>query len=372
MKVAIIAITRNGIKVANKIQAGIGGDVYIPQRFYKRGKFGPENANSQRDQENANQQQGLNAYTGKVYTIKAPFIEFVHRIFPKYNALIFVTATGIAVRSIAGVVWDKRSDPAVVVVDEQARYAISLLSGHLGGANELASEVAKILDCMPIITTASDAQGFEGIDVLAKKLGLYIDNFIDLKRVSACLVNGEKVAISMGMDFPREKLAHLPGITEVVSNVIPEDAKGCVFVTDEKVSPPPVPYVILRPQNTVLGIGARKGASYDELLALVNRSFVDLNLSEKSVSCISSIDIKKDEECICRLAQYLNVPIKLYTKEQLSKFEHRFPISPFVKKTVGVGSVAKPSACIASCDGKELGYYTAKGITLAVFKRRTS
>lgn len=348
MELAIIALTKSGINIAHKIEARMGGDIYITERFF--------------DQSDS----------GKVHPIKTPFIDFVHRIFPKYTGLIFVTATGIAVRAIANVIKDKRTDPAVVVVDEQGKSAISLLSGHLGGANELALKIARVLGCTPVITTASDIQGFESIDLLAKRLGLYIDNFSDLARVSSCIVNGEKVALSVERGFPQEKLVGLSDKTQGFSGGVPRDAAATVFVTDEKISPPTEPYAILRPQNTVLGIGARRGASYQELLSLLEKALEDFNLSEQSVGCISSIEIKKDEECICRLAEYLNVPLKLYTKAQLSKYEDLFPKSPFVKTAVGVGCVARPSAYIASLGGKELGYYKGRGITLSVFKRRTS
>ena len=136
MKLAVIAITKNGINIAHKIKAGVGGDIYITERFFNKSDL------------------------GKAYPIKTSFIDFVHHIFPQYDGLIFVTATGIAVRAIAKMVEDKRLDPAVVVVDEQGEFAISLLSGHLGGANELASKVAHV-KCTPVITTASDIQGFE-------------------------------------------------------------------------------------------------------------------------------------------------------------------------------------------------------------------
>lgn len=348
MKIAIIAITKNGINIAEKIRAGVGGDVYVNSRLL-----------NEADLKNC-------------FPIKTPFKEFIRQIFSSYDGLIFITAAGIATRAIAPVICDKRTDPAVVVVDEQGKFSISLLSGHLGGANELASKVAQVLKCMPVITTASDIQGFESIDVLAKKLGLYIDNFSDLPKVSACLVNGEKLALSVEKGFPYEKLAHLIKRSEVFSHDLPKDAEAAVFVTDEEILPPPVPYVILRPQNTVLGIGTRKGVPYETLLAQVKMALKDFNLSEKSVGCIASVDIKREEKCILQLSEYLNAPLKLYTGVQLAEYENRFPCSSFVKKTVGTGCVARPAAYMASRGGEELGYYTSKGITLAVYKRRTS
>lgn len=341
--IAIIALTKGGTRIAKMLRQSLDGDIYVSERLAKGECF---------------------------YPIKAPFIDFVHQIFPEYSGIVFITATGIAVRAIARAIKDKKTDPAVVVVDEQGKFSISLLSGHLGGANELATRVAEILKAIPVITTASDNKGFLGVDVLAKKLGFSIDNFQDLKKVSSFLIDGEKVAVMSEQGLYGEKLLRNIGSSAVFCEHIPEDANAAIFISDEKVLKPKIPYVILRPKNTVLGIGSRRGASYDELLLLVRRALSDLNLSKESIRCIASINIKKDEVCINKLAECLKVPFMLYTKTELLKVEDHFPISDFVKKTVGVGSVARPSAFNASFRGKELGFYTSNGITLAIYKRR--
>ena len=345
---AIIALTKNGVCIAKKLGQSLESHIYISKRLVK-----DKNIEGQR-----------------VYTIDSPFINFVHQIFPKYKNLIFITATGIAVRAIAQVIKDKRRDPAVVVVDEQAKFAISLLSGHVGGANELTLRVADILDSTPVITTASDGKGYIGIDVLAKKLGLFIENFSEVKKVSSLLVDEEKVAVIFEPGLSRERFSNI-GASAVFCKDVPKDAKAAIFVTDERVLAPQIPHIILRPKNIVLGIGARRGASYKELYSFLKRALLELNLSKHSIGAIFSIDIKKDEECINKLAELLGVPLSFYTKDELLEVEDRFPISPFVKNTVGVGAVARPSAYLGSSEGKEMGYYISNGITLAIYKRRT-
>lgn len=344
--IAIIALTKDGVSIAKNLKESLSGDVYISKRLMKEG-FLEE----------------------KIYPIRGPFINFVHSIFPKYRNFIFITATGIAVRAIAKVIKDKRTDPAVVVVDERGKFVISLLSGHLGGANELTVQVSEILKSIPVITTASDGKGFIGIDVLAKQLGLHIENFHDLKKVSSFLVDKEKVAVILEPGLSREFFNRI-GSSAVFCKKAPKDAKAVIFVTDEEVINPSIPYVILRPKSIVLGIGARRGASYDELISLIRGAFSELNMSKDSISGISSIDIKRNEVCINKLAEYLEVPLSFYTKDELLKVEDQFPISSFVKRTVGVGAVARPSAYLASSGGIELGYYTSQGITLAIYKRR--
>lgn len=352
MKIAAIAVTKNGCMIGGKIQKNLGCDLYIPGRFLK-----PVDQNRR-------------SKSGRTFQIEGNFIDFVHNIFNKYEGIVFVTAAGIAVRAIAGVLRGKRVDPAVVVVDEKGNFSVSLLSGHLGGANDLARTVAKILGATPVITTASDVSGFEGIDVMAKRLGLYVENFAELKKISSCLVNGEKVAFVVETGFPVNKIKEkFKGAKAVFCNEVPADAAACVYITDFNIKPPGIPHVILRPRRTVLGVGAKRGAACEETLMLAKSALGKLNLSQNSVAYISTIDIKRGEECIEKLAQYFNAPLQFYSIKNLAEVENQFPMSSFVKETVGVGSVARPSGYLASGCGEELGYFRGAGVTLAVYKK---
>lgn len=360
MKLAVIAITRNGTRLGEKIVKELGGDLYILEK---------------------NVPQDCQCF----HPIKGDFIEFVHGIFYKYDGLVFLAAAGIAVRAIAKVIEKKTVDPAVVAVDERGRFAVSLLSGHLGGANELAVRVAGVLGAVPVVTTASDSAGFEGIDVMAKKMGFYIERFFELKRVSACLVNGEKVVFAAEPGFPekalnemKEKLRDTTAVfcsrdfsddsAADACDMIFCDAAAAVFIADGKIRSPAIPHIILRPRNIVLGIGTKRGIAFEELLAAVKAAVKELDFDENRIGCIATIDIKRDEECINMLARHLDVPVKYYSSRELAKVEEKFPISYFVKKTTGVGSVARPAAYLASMRGTELKYCKMKGVTLAVYK----
>lgn len=340
---AIIAVTKRGLQVAFKIAKAFGGDIYVKSRYFeKEREF--------------------------IKPIMGNFTDFVHLIFPKYEKIVFVTATGIAVRAIAGIIKDKRTDPAVVVIDEQANFCISLISGHIGGANELTRKIAKVLNSIPVITTASDRQGFIGIDTLAQKLGLFIENFSDLKYVSSALVNGHSIAL---LGDEKEVLSifkeNLQGKKWTLNKC--KKSKAAVFITDKRVSCN-IPYVILRPKRIVLGIGARKNASFEVLQERLISTLENYSLSKKSIHSIATIDIKKDEDCILKLGEILNVPVIFYSAEELRTVESCFPISNFVKKTVGVGSVAQPAAYLASRRGDKISYYRGQGITLALYRRR--
>lgn len=343
--IAVIALTKKGTDIAGKLNRGKGWDIYVSPKHLL-----PEKKTS-------------------AMAIEGEFIKFIHGIFHRYCGLVFVCAAGIAVRAIAGVLRDKRSDPAVVVVDDGGNYAISLLSGHIGGANRLAREVAKILGSTPVLTTASDISGFAGIDVIAKDLGLYIDNFGDLKHVSAALVNGDNVALIPGDDGDPKELKHLLNHSNIlVAHKLPSGVKAAVYFTDHEVVGPSIPHVILRPRNIVLGIGAKCGASFSNLLGALDKLLLETKLSKNSIRGIATIDIKREETCILELGKLLKVPIHYFTARELAAVEGKFPSSAFVKKTVGVGSVARPSGFLASSFGEEQSYYKGDGITLAIYK----
>ncbi|WP_273702687.1 cobalt-precorrin 5A hydrolase [Thermoanaerobacter sp. A7A] len=338
MRIAIIALTKNASKLANEIGQKLKGDVYVKEKYAVSGN----------------------------YAIEGDFVEFVHKIFSKYEGLVFVMATGIVVRAIAGVVKDKFTDPAVVVVDEKGRFAISLLSGHVGGANRLALTVASIISAQPVITTATDIEGVISLDVIAKDYGYQIENIEDLKKVSAALVNGENVRFVFDED-----VEEIPLLKDYVKNDDDGEVDAFVYVTDKEIKKLlEKPYVILRPKNIVIGLGCKKGIAFEDLLTFVSETFKNLNLSLKSIKSIATIDIKKEEKGIHQLAEFLKVPVVFYTKEDLKKVENKFPISDFVFHTVGVGSVARPSAYLSSDGGKEIAYLKKDGITLAIYKSR--
>lgn len=338
MRIAIIALTKNASRLANEIGQKLKGDVYVKEKFA----------------------------THEDYAIKGNFVDFVHEIFTKYQGLVFVMATGIVVRTIAGVMKDKFTDPAVVVVDEKGKFAISLLSGHAGGANRLALKVASAIGAQPVITTATDVEGVISLDVIAKDYGYYLENIEDLKKVSAAFVNGENVRFILDEDVEK-----IPLLKDYIKNDVHSKVDAFVYITDKEIKKPTEkPYVILRPKNVVIGLGCKRGIAFEDLLTFIRETFENLNLRLKSIESIATIDIKKEEKGMLQLAEFLKIPLVFYTKEELRKIENKFPISDFVFHTVGVGSVARPSAYLASNAGEEIAYLKKNGITLAVYKFR--
>lgn len=263
--------------------------------------------------------------------------DLIGDLFSEYDALVFVCACGIAVRLIAPYVSRKDSDPAVVVADEGAQFAISLLSGHLGGANELAKKVALIIGAIPVISTASDVHGIESIDVFAKKNGLVIDDIKRIAPVMARIVEGKKVGILNETNVKYE------------CGSCYEYAKGTDFEavlvissrTDFEIDKP---YCVLRPKNISVGIGCRRNTECSIIEKALESCLEFIGVSEKSICEISSIDLKSDERGIVELAKKLSVPFNTYTASELAEVEGVFQTSDFVLKTTGVDNVSGRAA----------------------------
>lgn len=319
MKCACIAYTKAGEAVAKRIKDGIG-DVTI---FKNSG------------------------YDGGIKSIMG-------YIFESYGRIVFVCAAGIAVRMTAPYLKDKTKDPAVVVVDDMGRYAISLLSGHIGGANELAGEVAGILGAEAVITTASDIRSIESVDMFAKRYGLEIENMKDVKDITAIMVNGGAI------NFVSEIKASIN-----YGNISESEYEGCILITSKEKVQCSKLFCILRPKNLNIGLGCRRGKSKEEILKAVQEVFKANNLSIKSVKSVSSIDIKKNETGIIEACEALACRFNIFSAKDIRPVEDRFDKSPFVESVVGVSSVAEPCACLAG--GKLIVKRTAyDGVTVAV------
>ena len=272
------------------------------------------------------------------------------------DAIIFVGATGIAVRSIAPYVKDKFYDPAVLVIDELGRYVIPLLSGHVGGANELANYIGGALSAASIITTATDINGTFAVDVFAKKHNLFISSRKLAKDVSATLLDKKPVDIDSDIDTFDVK--------ELKKKLNPEN-KVCdikVKITDRIYDDG---VLTLIPKDLYIGVGCKKDTDACKLIDFVNEVFIKEGLDIRAVKSIGSIDIKKDEEAIKSLANKLDVPFVTFNKDELNLVKGDFYESEFVKKVVGVGNVCERSVCI-QCKNLIVKKTAKDGMTVAI------
>jgi cobalamin biosynthesis protein CbiG len=256
------------------------------------------------------------------------------------KSLIFIMATGIVVRTIAPLLKDKRTDPAVVVLDEKGRYVISLLSGHLGGANKLAGEIANFLGAQAVITTASDVQGRIALDMWADEKGLYVEDFDRMKRLSSKIVNGKRVKVYTGNSIV---LRQAPDEFNIVGS--PDKAE---IIISEKLYKRPA--LFLRPGNLFAGIGCNRGTSRDEIQKEFTALLKKNRLSACSVGSIATIDLKKDEEGLLEFAEDNGLSIRYFQAEALNAAADELGIegSKRVMAATGAVAVSEPAAVLAA------------------------
>ena len=275
MRLAILTVTETGLKLAEKISLQIGGDIFCKGRNFDSLK------------------------------------NFVADIFDKFDALIFICAAGIAVRVIAPLIVSKLKDPAVIVLDERGQNVISLLSGHVGGANELTLKIATAINANPVITTATDVENKFAVDSFATKLGLIPTPKDAIKIINSAVLRDEPIFLTAGST----KL-----------NLIP--------------------------QKLIAGIGCKRGTSVEKISAAVNSACEMINQPVERIKLLASVDIKSDEVGLLEFAKNLGVEIKFFGVEELAKkiAEYKLSESEFVKAAIGVGNICEAAAlcCVKS------------------------
>ena len=270
------------------------------------------------------------------------------------DALVFVGAAGIAGRTVAPFVRDKLTDPPVIVIDEHGSFVIPLLSGHVGGANQLSTEIAETLGAQPVITTATDINDAFSVDLFAKENGLRIMNRDGIAKVSASALRGKPVTICI-KDFPPEGHADVLIAGE-------KDAEGLKDAAS----------IVLCPERYAVGIGCRRGKSFEDLREFAERVLAENGIDKRDTGCIATIDVKKDEEGLKKLSQAWRVPIITFEAAVLQKAEGGFTHSDTVLEKVGVDNVCERAAVLAAGPGaKIIVRKTAEnGMTIAVAEKR--
>lgn len=261
--------------------------------------------------------------------------------FYRFKGHVFIMATGIVVRAIAPLLQSKTTDPAVVAVDDQARFAVSLVSGHIGGANRLAEQVAGVLDATPVITTATDVNQRPAVDNVAMAHKLKIENPEAIKKVNMALLMDEPLSIHDPYGILNDGLGRQCRL----------DSAAHVYVDDTVVSLP-FDTLVLRPPSLVAGIGCNRGTSEMEISTFLKSVLADYGLSLLSLRCIASIDVKRDETGLLATAEALGVPIHFFSREALNDIRHVPNPSHMVAKHVGVQSVCEAAAILAARQGK--------------------
>lgn len=310
--------------------------------------------------------------------LKLPLKEQVKEIFHNVDAIIFVSACAIAVRSIAPYLESKTTDPAVIVIDELGQYAISLLSGHIGGGNELTKYVAGLIGATPIISTATDLNNLFAVDVFATKNNMYIDNMTLAKQVSSELLNNKEIGVDS--DFPIK--TKLPKQLVLISDNLDEQQQtrlsiessnefplGIAITLDEHKSPFHKTLHLI-PKIVTLGIGCKKDTPVDAIESLVLQTLAKHHISIHAMKQVGSIDLKAHEVGLLDFCRKYELPFNVYSANELSSLTGDFTPSPFVKSITGIDNVCERAAMYQEPTGTLLIKKTAaNGVTIAAVIR---
>jgi cobalt-precorrin 5A hydrolase/precorrin-3B C17-methyltransferase len=277
------------------------------------------------------------------------------------ETLVCVMAAGIAFRVLAPHLDSKQSDPAVIVVDEDGRYAVPLLGGHAAGANRFAREIADFLDGDAVITTASDVQGLTAPDEAARQLGLVISDPVALRRVTALLVDGKPVCIESREDPRIDGYGWLPPGGDSSGYA------GRLLITHEKKNGSgAIPTACLIPRVVVVGIGCRRGTPVAEISQAIETVCEKHGMDRRAIARVASIDIKQDENGLIEAAAALDADIVFFTAAELAALDR--PGNSFVAETVGTPAVCEPAALLAAGENAMLvsGKETIGRVTVAL------
>lgn len=327
LKTAIIAITKHGIEIARRIRQKMPEvEIYVPTKHSDGGT--------------------------DISWFSEQSTQLVGSLFKSHDALICVFSLGAVIRMVAPHLVDKKSDPAVIVIDDRANHVISTLSGHIGGANALARLVASFLGAQCVITTAADVNETIAVDLVGREFGWIIDNIENVTKTSALMVNEDKIAIYQDAGERSWWQSQLPRNVTIVDNIdrikAPEFKAGLV-ISDKTISDPEImsKSVIYRPKSLVVGIGLHWDTSKDVIESGVKAVFSEKGLAFQSIRNIASINREARVKSLEEFSKQYSIPVEIYDKDKLASVNVPNP-SETVEKFEGTPSVSEASSLLSS------------------------
>jgi len=326
-KTAIVAITKHGIEIARRIRQNIHEvEIYVPAKHSDGGT--------------------------DINWFSVQSTQLVGNLFKTYDALICIFSLGAVIRMIAPHLVDKKSDPAVIVIDDRANHVISTLSGHLGGANALARLVASLLGAQPVITTAADVNETIAVDLLGKEFGWTIENFENVTRTSAFMVNEERIAIYQ--EAGEKNWWHVPlpknvNIVDSIEHVKSPEFKAGLIISDRTINDLEImgKSVIYRPKSLVVGIGLHWDTTKEIIESGIMTVLKEKGLSFRSIRNVSSINREAKVKGLVEFSGLHKIPVETYDRDRLLSISVPNP-SQTVQKFEGTPSVSEASSLLSS------------------------
>ncbi|MFZ7120686.1 MAG: cobalt-precorrin 5A hydrolase [Eubacteriaceae bacterium] len=347
-KWAIITVTNKGveksIEISKKCEKSIKFDIFTIEKYQTKG----------------------------IKRAYKDFKELVKEIYYLYDTILFIMASGIVVRMIAPYIQSKVVDPAILVMDDNGNNVISLLSGHIGGANMKTKILANLIDAKPIITTSSDVNNKIAVDTFAIDNDLFIENLTDAKDITALILNEENI-ILINEDKIQLEEKRLPSNVTIdnIENI--HKYKGAILITRSRRVNIEMPFVQLIPKNIVIGIGCRRDMPAHRIIDFIESALEELDIRNESIKTISTVDVKENEKGILETVGHYKANIEIISRQNIIIHEDKFNKSNFVKETIGVANVCEPCGFISSKGGNcILGKKVLNGITLSVWELKNN
>jgi cobalt-precorrin 5A hydrolase len=326
-KIAIICITKNGINISKRIKEKIPSASIYAQSKHKDSSDG-------------------------IHWFEKNTKNMIEEVFKEYESIICIFSLGAVIRLISNLLVDKKTDPAVIVIDDKANFVISALSGHLGGANALSKSIADILSSTAVITTAADVNETIAVDLLGNNFEWRIENFENVTKVSAHMVNEEKIGVYQDTGETKWWNRQLPKNVTIIENIdeLKSDSFKAGLIISDKIIADPVllrKSVIYRPKSLVVGLGFHWDTTEKDIEDGIMKVLKENGLSFLCIRNLSTINRGKSPTSLGSFSDKHGIPLQFFDKEKLDKVMVPNP-SDVVRKYEGTSSVSEASSILSS------------------------
>ena len=320
-KVSVLAITKNGINIGERLKELFPNwDIFVPSKLSNENK--------------------------SIIWYSEPTSDKIIELFKNSNALICLFSLGAVIRLIAPYLKDKKTDPAVIVIDDKTNFVISVLSGHIGGANELTQEISEKLNALPVITTAADVNKTIAVDLVGREFGWKIDDETTVTKISAHMVNAEPIGVfqQTGNKKWYKELPKNVTIYNSLEELKKSNSKAHLIISDTIIDNELAQEsVIYRPQSLVIGIGLHWDTTKDTIKDGIEHCLKKFNLSSKCIAKLVSIKKPEDVQGLIDLGEEMKIPVEYVNREELAEIITPNP-SNTVKAFEGTASVSEAAA----------------------------